>query len=99
MSGAKEWSGTTIQYAAQSKEWMRAYLFDNPYCRWGPDVIVWPVSGHNWSVATRPMTSSPLFKWNISIEETLTVLEHLPLGTRTSVVIHPIYFSQDTKNA
>lgn len=96
---ANDWLNSTTAYAAQSEEWMRTYLFENPYCQWGPDVIIWPVSGDKWSIAAKPLGSMPFFKWKISVEETLSVLKSMPSGTRTSVVFHPIYFSEGADNA
>jgi hypothetical protein len=93
------WLNSTTINAAQSENWMRTYLFENPYCQWGPDVVIWPISGYKWSVAARPLNSAPFFKWNVSQEETLSVFRQMPPGTRTSIVLHPIYFSRDKDNA
>ena len=94
-----KWLNSTGANAAQSEEWVRTYLFENPYCQWGPDVIVWPTNGEKWCMAAKPPDSTPFFKWNISVTEVLSDLGCLPRGTRTSVVIHPIYFSKNMGNA
>lgn len=96
---ANEWLNSTNTYAAQSEDWMRTYLFENPYCQWGADVIIWPVSGTEWSISAKPSGTIPFFKWKVSAEETLSVLKNMPPGTHTSVVFHPIYFSADADNA
>ncbi|NNL86592.1 MAG: hypothetical protein HKP27_13115 [Myxococcales bacterium] len=83
------WVSSTRPDSAQSPDWMKLYLAENPYCRFGPDVVVWLVRRGEWCLA-RP--GDGVFLWKLTLDELFRNLASLPEGSRVSVVLHPIFF-------
>jgi hypothetical protein len=93
-AAARAWLDTPLKpEAANTGDWMRAYLFDNPCYRRAYDVSVWHHGGAAWTVAGR--VPDPVWKWKVSQTDMLATLRALRPGLRISMVMHPIGFSAD----
>lgn len=81
--------------SVRDEGWMRTYLVNNPLHGWRSDYQLWAIGGGNWvfgGSAAASGRSEPRFAWNVRIDEAIRLLEDLPPGSRTLVVMHPEYF-------
>ena len=93
---ATAWIRATLKpEAANSEDWMRTYLLDNPCYRRQYEVCVWHHGGGKWSIAGRIPGQEPTWKWKISHLEMLDAVREMPTGIRIAMVMHPIGFSAD----
>ena len=76
--------------SVRSKEWMKKYLLDNPACDWELDFQFWLTGKDTWIIAGKK-GNRELFEWEVGIVKTIEILKNLPLGSRTSIVLHPAY--------
>ncbi len=74
----------------RSEAWMRWYLLDNPYCRWGPDYQLWLVGRDQWVAAGRSEGDAD-YRFGLTWVQAFDWLYDRPAGTRTVLVIHPGY--------
>lgn len=96
---ANAWLDATLKpAAANSDEWMRTYLLENPCYRREYEVCVWHHGGGKWSVAGHIPGREPVWCWKISQAEMLDVVRGMPAGITIAMVMHPIGFSADRAN-
>ncbi len=92
----QKWLESTTPRAAQDENWMRTYLLENPYCRWGADQIFWLAGRNRWAVCVQKPDSRRRFDWNLNLEQMLKVLSDTPSGTRSVLIMHPVFFSEES---
>ena len=77
----------------QDPRWMRRYLLDNGYCRWGYDYNIWLIGCDQWVVAGREANKS-VFEFSVSWSRVVEVLNSLDSDRRVSITLHPCYFGK-----
>jgi hypothetical protein len=93
-----EWCQSTDSSSVESESWMRTYLLDNPCFERGFEAVVWHHGGGRWTMATKVnRLLRPNWYWKIGREQMFRVLGKLPRGMRVVFLLHPIYFSIDTR--
>ncbi len=75
-----------------SESWMRSFLHDNPYCDYDLDMQFWLIGLDRWMAAGR-IGRERVFEWNVGLGRVLKIIAAMPLGSRSVVVIHPVYIS------
>lgn len=76
--------------SVRSPSWMRTYLLDNPYCEWEADSQLWLTGTDEWVLASR-FGSQEIFESGITQDRAIEALSQLPKGSRTLILIHPVY--------
>ena len=76
--------------AIRNPNWMRTYLLDNPYCRWGSDYNLWLLGDDSWVISGH-IKRDPKFEWGVTLEQVFHFLETIPNGKHVVCHIHPIY--------
>lgn len=76
--------------SVRSETWMRQYLLDNPCCNWAVDFQFWLVGKDQW-VAGGRFGEKTIFEWQIGLDRLFHLLQTLPEGSRSIMVIHPEY--------
>ena len=74
----------------RNEPWMRTYLTDNPCCDWAVDVQIWIVGRNQWVIGGR-CGDTPIFEWNVGLDDVLAHVAAAPPGARLLVVLHPEY--------
>lgn len=76
--------------AVRNASWMRTYLLENPYTRWGADYNAWLLGDDQWTIAGHADRDS-LFVWDARLDDVLRFLTEAPLGSRIVLHVHPVY--------
>lgn len=80
-------------YFLRDPRWLRLYLLDNGYARWGYDWNIWVIGRDLWVIAGRDGTR-PKFEFGVRLPRVLEFLRGLPLTDRVAVTLHPCYFGR-----
>lgn len=80
----------------QDETWMRSYLHDMPYCRWGDDVRVWLIGDDRWIISadspgTDPLASAPVWDFDVDWATVRSRLRDRAAEQSAVVTLHPIY--------
>lgn len=89
-----EYLGTLPPDALRNESWMRAYAFDNPYCRWGHDYNLWLIGKDRWLICGHPDRDA-VFKWNVTFDDLVNFIRQVSTGAHVICHIHPVYVSQN----
>ena len=76
----------------QSESWMKQFLLDNPYRDYEIDYQFWLIGKDKWVAAGR-FANQALFEFAIGRDRLMYLLDELPEGSRSIMVIHPAYVS------
>ncbi|MCA8942997.1 MAG: hypothetical protein KDB80_10595 [Planctomycetes bacterium] len=76
--------------SVRSDTWMRTYLLDNPYCEWKVDSQLWLTGRDEWVLASR-IDQRATLEFGIDLGRAIDRLRALPEGSRTLIVVHPVY--------
>jgi len=74
----------------RSKSWMRKFLLDSPACDYMTDTQFWLVGVDSWIVAGQ-RAGGDIYEHFISFSKVLEIIQDLPTGSRSIMVIHPEY--------
>jgi hypothetical protein len=69
--------------------WLRTYLHDNPYCRWGHDFHIWVIGQDRWAISG---SSSAIFEFDVNWQTVYDTVAGLPSTARILITLHPCYF-------
>jgi hypothetical protein len=78
--------------SVRCRQWMRAFLVDNPTCGWDVDVQIWLIGRDEWVIASGDRAATPIFEWCVDLRRVLAAIDERPDGARIVVVLHPEYF-------
>lgn len=76
----------------RSREWMTAYLCNNPAMHYLIDWQAWLVGPDTWVATSHAESGRVELHWDVSGREILELLEAMPAGRRGVLVLHPEYF-------
>ena len=79
----------------RNPRWMKLYLLDNGYCRWGYDYNVWLIGCDQWVIAGRE-ADHPVFEFGVAWARVVDLLRELDPGRQVSMTLHPCYFGHRT---
>lgn len=71
------------------EEFLRWYLHDNPYCRWGADYTFWLYEENCWAISGHGGKS--FFMPRAGIKDVIDFLRDVPAPARIVLHIHPFY--------
>jgi hypothetical protein len=91
---ARGWLEAPLHAAIENESWMRCYLGEVCYRR-ATDAMVWHHGRGLWTLVSRLLDGKSAWRWKIGLADLLQHLRELPLGSRTSILMHPCYFTGD----
>ena len=77
----------------QDEAWMRTYLHDAPYCRWGDDVRVWLIGDDRWIISSDSLDGEPVWEFDVDWATVRTCIAARTADQSVIVTVHPIYIS------
>lgn len=75
----------------RNREWVRQYLLNNPYCRWGQQYRVWLIGRDSWAIAGHDREGGEVFHFGVPWSVVDAFLGSLGSDETTVMTLHAIY--------
>jgi peptidoglycan/xylan/chitin deacetylase (PgdA/CDA1 family) len=75
-------------------DWLRTYLLDNPYCRWGYTNNIWLLGKDLWAIAGRRADGGTAFHFGITWSKVNEFLMTVSMHEKVLITLHPIYLGR-----
>ncbi|MFL5245288.1 MAG: methyltransferase domain-containing protein [Gemmataceae bacterium] len=75
-------------------EWLRSYLVDNCYCRWGHTYNIWLLGKDMWAIAGHPANGETVFHFDVPWSMVNEFLAGIGAEEKVLITLHPIYLGK-----